>query len=57
MNSIYLYIWESIERDLGIRANGPATYAAVISKIQQVSSFVIRNLVGDLRKMSLTKKP
>ena len=30
MNSIFLDLWESTEKYLGIRANGPATYTSVI---------------------------
>ena len=57
MNSISLYLWVSIEKYLGIGANGPATYAAVISKIHQVSLSAICNLVDDLSKISLIKEP
>ena len=48
---------ELINKYLGIRTNIPATYAAVISKIQQVSSSAICNLVNELRDMYLIKEP
>ena len=53
MERISLDIWESTEKDLGIKANGPATSAAVISKIQQVRLSVICNFVNELSKMYL----
>ena len=56
MNSISLNLWESIDKYSGIRANGISTYAAIILKIQQVSSSEIRNIVDGLRKMSLIKE-
>ena len=46
-----------IEKDLVIGANGPTTYASVISKIRQFRSFAIRNLVDELRKMYFIKEP
>ena len=55
MNSISLDIWESIKKYLVIVSNGPATYAAVISNIHQVSSSAILNIVDDLRKIYLIK--
>ena len=57
MNSTSIDICESIEKDLGIRANGHTTYASVISKIRQFRSFAIRNLVDELRKMYFIKEP
>ena len=57
MNSISLDIQEQIEKDSGIRANGPATYTVLISKIQKFRSSVIFNLVDGLRKMSPIKEP
>jgi hypothetical protein len=41
MNSIGLDLWETIKKDVGIGANGPLTYAAVIAKIQQVSASTV----------------
>ena len=46
-----------IDKYLEIGSNGPATYAAVILKIQQVSLSTIRNIVGDIKNMSLIKEP
>ena len=57
MNSIALDLWESIEKDVGGSANGPVTYAAVITKIQQVSASAIRSLVKELKEMSLLNEP
>ena len=57
LNSISLDLWESIEKYLLIKGNGPDTYAAVNSKIWQVRSSVIRNLVDELRKVSIIKEP
>ena len=57
MSSIYLDLWESIDKYLGIEANGRATYTAVISKIQQVRQSAICNLVNDLRKIYSIKEP
>lgn len=45
MNSITLDLWETIEKDVGIRANGLTTYAAVIAKLQLVSASTIRTNV------------
>jgi hypothetical protein len=57
MNSIALDLWETIEKDVGIGANDPATYAAVIAKIQQVSASAVRTMVKNLKQMSLIKEP
>ena len=57
MNSISQYLWDLINKYLGIRYNRPATYAAIILEMHQVSSSVIRNVVNELRKMSLIKEP
>ncbi len=57
MNSITLDLWETIEKDVGIGANGPLTYAAVIAKIQQVSSSAVRLLVDKLKGMHLLQEP
>ena len=57
MNIISLVLWQYIKRDLVIGANGTATYEAVISEIQQVSSSEIYNIVDELKKMSLIKEP
>jgi hypothetical protein len=58
MNSIALDLWETIEKeDVGIGANGPATYTAVIAKIQQVSASAVRTMVNTLKQMSLIKEP
>jgi hypothetical protein len=57
MNSISLDLWETIEKDVGVGANGPVTYAAVISKIQQVSASSVRSLVDKLKKMHLLQEP
>ena len=56
MNSISLDVWESIEKDVGVGANGSATHAAVILKIQQLRSSVIHNLFYEIGKMSLIKE-
>ena len=57
MNSISLDLWETIEKDVGVGSNGPVTYAAVISKIQQVSASSVRALVDNLKKMHLLQEP
>ena len=57
MKSISLNLWGFIGKYLGVIANGPDAYAAVIPKIQQVISYAIRNLVDELRKMPLINKP
>jgi hypothetical protein len=57
MNSVALDIWESIEKDVRIGANGPRTFAAVIAKIQQASSSSVRTMVNILKKPSLIKEP
>ena len=57
MNSISLYILDYTEKYLGVWANGPATYSSAISNIQQVRLSAIRNLVYEIRKMSLIKEP
>lgn len=57
MNSISLDLWETIEKDYGVGSNGPVTYAAVISKIQQVSASSIRTLVDKLKKLHLLNEP
>ncbi len=57
MNSISLDLWETIEKDVGVGSNGPLTYAAVISKIQQVSASAVRSLVTQLKTMHLLAEP
>ena len=57
INSIPLDLCDSIEKYLGIRDNRTATYAAVISKIQQVILCAIPNLFDNLSKMSCIKEP
>jgi hypothetical protein len=54
---ITLDLWKTIEKDVGIGPNGPATYAAVIAKVQQVSASAIRTMVNWLKDMSLIKEP
>jgi hypothetical protein len=57
MRSIALDLWETVEKDIGIGANGPRTFTAVISKIQQVSASSTRTMVDKLRKMNLKDEP
>jgi hypothetical protein len=57
MNSISLDLWETIEKEVGVGASGPMTYAAVICKIQHVTSSAICSLVEKLRNMHLLQEP
>jgi hypothetical protein len=57
MNSIGLDLWETIKKDVGIGANAPLTYAAVIAKIQQVSASAVQSLVEKLKGMHLLQEP
>ena len=57
INSISLDLCESIDKYLGIMDNRPATYASVISNIQEVILCAIRNLFDNLSKMSCIKEP
>jgi hypothetical protein len=41
LNSMSLPLWEIVERDLGVDASGPEAFAAVVYKLQQVSSAAI----------------
>jgi hypothetical protein len=38
LNSVSLPLWETVEKDLGVDATGPEAFAAVVYKLQQVSS-------------------
>ena len=53
MNSIVLedLLEETIERDVGTGANGPRTFAAIMVKIQQVSSSSIHTMVNNLKEL------
>ena len=57
VNNIYLDLWELINKYLVIKSNGTATYTAIISKIQQFSLSMIRNIFDELGKMYLIKEP
>ena len=57
MNSIALDLWETIEKDVGTGANGPRTFAAIIAKIQQVSSSSVRTMVDNLKKLRSINEP
>jgi hypothetical protein len=41
LNSVSLPLWETIEKDLGVDASGPEVFAAVVYKLQQVSSAAV----------------
>ena len=57
LNSVSLPLWETVEKDLGIDASDPETFAAVVYKLQQVSSTAVRALVDKLKSLSLIKEP
>jgi hypothetical protein len=57
LNSISLPLWETVEKDLGVDASGPEAFAAVVYKLQQVSSAAVRTLVDELKALSLLKEP
>jgi transcriptional regulator NrdR family protein len=57
LNSVSLPLWETVEKDLGVDASGPEAFAAVVYKLQQVSSAAVRALVDELKALSLLKEP
>jgi hypothetical protein len=57
LNSVSLPLWETVEKDLGVDASGPEAFAAVVYKLQQVSSAAVRTLVDELKNLSLLKEP
>jgi hypothetical protein len=57
LNSVSLPLWETVEKDLGVDASGPEAFAAVVYKLQQVSSAAVRTLVDELKGLSLLKEP
>jgi hypothetical protein len=57
LNSVSLPLWETVEKDLGVDASGPEAFAAVVYKLQQVSSATVRALVNELKALSLLKEP
>jgi hypothetical protein len=57
LNSVTLPLWETVEKDLGVDASGPEAFAAVVYKLQQVSSAAVRTLVDELKGLSLIKEP
>jgi hypothetical protein len=57
LNSVSLPLWETVEKDLGVDASGPEAFAAVVYKLQQVSSAAVRALVDELKNLSLLKEP
>jgi hypothetical protein len=57
LNSVSLSLWETVEKDLGVDASGPEAFAAVVYKLQQVSSAAVRHLVDELNGLSLLKEP
>jgi hypothetical protein len=57
LNSVSLPLWETVEKDLGVDASGPEAFAAVVYKLQQVSSAAVRALVDELKGLSLLKEP
>jgi hypothetical protein len=57
LNSITLPLWETVEKDLGVDGSGPEAFAAVVYKLQQVSSAAVRTLVDELKSLSLLKEP
>ena len=57
LNSVSLPLWETVEKDLGVDGSGPEAFAAVVYKLQQVSSAAVRTLVDELKALSLLKEP
>ena len=57
LNSVSLPLWETVEKDLGVDASGPEAFAAVVYKLQQVSSAAVRTLVDELKALSLLREP
>jgi hypothetical protein len=57
LNSITLPLWETVEKDLRVDRSGPEAFAAVVYKLQQVSSEAVRTLVDELKSLSLLKEP
>jgi hypothetical protein len=57
LNSVTLALWETVEKDLGVDASGPEAFAAVVYKLQKVSSATIGALVDELKNLSLVKEP
>jgi hypothetical protein len=57
LNSMSLPLWEMVEKNLGVDAFGPEAFAAVVYKLQQVSSAAVRALVNELKDLSLLKEP
>lgn len=52
-----LPLWETVEKDLGADDSGPEAFAAVVYKLQQVSSAAVRTLVDKLKDLSPLKEP
>ena len=57
MNSVYLPLWDTAEKDLGFDATGIEALYDVIYKLQQVSSTFVRALVDDIKAILLIKYP
>jgi hypothetical protein len=57
LNTVSLPLWETVEKDLGVDATGPEAFAAVVYKLQQVSSAAFRALADELKNLSLIKEP
>jgi hypothetical protein len=57
LNSVSLPLWETVENDLCVHGSGPKAFAAVVYKLQQVSSGAVQTLVDKLKALSLLKEP
>jgi hypothetical protein len=57
LNSVSLPLWETVEKELTVDASGLEAFAAVVYKLQQVSSAAVRALVDELKGLSLLKEP
>jgi hypothetical protein len=57
LNRVLLPLWETVEKDLSVDASGPKAFAAVVYKLQQVSSAAVCALVNELKDLSLLKEP
>jgi hypothetical protein len=56
LNSVTLPLWETVKKDLNVDASGPKAFAAVVYKLQQVSSPAVCTLVDELKNLSLLKE-
>jgi hypothetical protein len=55
--SIDLALWEMVEREMGTARSGPLMFLHIVRRLQQTNAPAIRNMIEELRKLSIRNYP